>query len=144
MSEMQNQRRIGRSIGAVLVGIVVAIAATLFTDLGLHAAGVFPPSGQRAADGALLLATAYRVLYGVAAAYVTAWLAPSRPLLHSLTGGFIGLVVSAAGAIATWNRGPEFGPHWYPVALIIFAMPSAWLGGVLNGRRQAGMKEESA
>jgi hypothetical protein len=24
--------------------------------------------------------------------------------------------------------GPEFGPHWYPVSLIVTALPCAWLG----------------
>jgi len=39
--------------------------------------------------------------------------------------------VSIAGTVATWNKGPAFGPHWYPVALIVLAMPTAWLGGKL-------------
>jgi hypothetical protein len=51
---------------------------------------------------------------------------------HALAGGFVGLVVSTVGAVVTWNRGPAFGPHWYPVALIITAMPCAWAGGRLH------------
>jgi hypothetical protein len=31
----------------------------------------------------------------------------------------------------TWNKGPTFGPHWYPLALIVLAMPQAWVGGKL-------------
>ena len=27
---------------------------------------------------------------------------------------------------------PAFGPHWYPVALIVTAIPCAWLGGKLR------------
>ena len=38
-------------------------------------------------------------------------------------------------AAATWNKGPEFGPHWYPLALVATALPCAWLGGRLG--RQA-------
>jgi hypothetical protein len=53
-------------------------------------------------------------------------------MMHALIGGAIGLVVSAIGAIVTWNRGPAFGPHWYPVALVVIAMPCAWLGGKLR------------
>jgi hypothetical protein len=56
-------------------------------------------------------------------------------MAHALAGGFIGLVVSTIGAFATWNRGPAFGPHWYPVALIILALPTAWLGGKLAPAR---------
>jgi hypothetical protein len=36
------------------------------------------------------------------------------------------------GAVVTWNKGPVFGPHWYPVALIMLAMPTAWAGGRLR------------
>jgi hypothetical protein len=37
------------------------------------------------------------------------------------------------GTVVTWNRGPAFGPHWYPLALIVIAMPCAWVGGKLFG-----------
>jgi len=51
---------------------------------------------------------------------------------HALVLGVVGLIVSTAGAVATWNKGPEFGPHWYPIALIVTAIPCAWLGGRLR------------
>jgi hypothetical protein len=133
MSETKSPRRVLRSIGAVLAGMVVGIALTLGTDEILHIAGVFPPWGQSMVgfDGALLLATAYRVFYGVVASYITARLALVRPMQHALVGGIIGLIVSVVGAVATWNSGPAFGPHWYPLALIVTALPSAWVGGKL-------------
>jgi hypothetical protein len=49
---------------------------------------------------------------------------------HALIGGALGLAVSIIGAAATWNRG--FGPHWYPLSLIVLAMPQAWVGGKLR------------
>jgi drug/metabolite transporter (DMT)-like permease len=133
MSDTNPPRRIGRSVLAVLAGIVVGIAITLGTDEILHIIGVFPPWGASMVgfDGALLLATAYRTVYGVLASYIIARLAPDRPMMHALLGGFLGLVVSIAGAAATWNKGPAFGPHWYPLALIVLAMPQAWIGGKL-------------
>jgi len=67
--------------------------------------------------GPLLLATVYRTVYGVLGSYIIARLAPDRPMQHALVGGFVGLVVSILGAAVTWNKGPAFGPHWYPVAL---------------------------
>ena len=91
-----------------------------------------PPWDQPAADALLLLATAYRTVYGIAGSYVTARLAPDRPMQHALAGGAIGLVLSIVGAVATWNAGPAFGPHWYPVALIVSALPCAWAGGKLR------------
>ena len=134
MSDSNPQRRIGRSIGAVLVGIIVGIVVTLGTDIVLHKIGVFPPWGASMVgfDGALLLATVYRTVYGIAASYIIARLAPDRPMLHALVGGVIGLAVSILGAAVTWNKGPAFGPHWYPLALVVLAMPQAWAGGKLR------------
>jgi hypothetical protein len=31
-----------------------------------------------------------------------------------------------------WNRGPAFGSHWYPWALVATVVPCAWLGGQLR------------
>jgi hypothetical protein len=127
-------RHIGRSIGAVLAGMLAGIILTLGTDVVLHVIGVFPPWGQSMVgfDGPLLLATLYRTIYGVLGSYIIARLAPDRPMRHALVGGFVGLVVSIAGAALTWNKGPAFGPHWYPLALIVLAMPQAWAGGKLR------------
>jgi hypothetical protein len=133
-SETQPPRRIGRSIGAVLAGIVVGIVLTIATDIVLHVIRVFPPWGASMVgfDGALLLATIYRTVYGIGASYIIARLAPDRPMQHALVGGVVGLAVSIVGAAVTWNKGPAFGPHWYPLALIALAMPQAWVGGRLR------------
>ncbi len=133
LNETGRPRRMGRSIGAVLTGMVAGIALTLGTDIVLHAAGLFPPWGQPVGDKPLLLATAYRIVYGVAGSYIAARLAPDRPMQHALAVGVVGLAVSIVGAVATWDRGPAFGPHWYPLALIALAMPCAWAGGRLRG-----------
>jgi hypothetical protein len=132
MTEPQPTRRTGRSIGAVIVGMAIGVAVTIATDMVLHAVGVFPPWGQPVSDGPLALATAYRMVYGVLGSYIIARLAPDRPMGHALVGGAIGVIVSTIGAVATWNSGPAFGPHWYPLALIATAMPCAWLGGKLR------------
>ena len=42
----------------------------------LHTTGIFPPFGQPMAAGLFLLASAYRIVYGVAGSYSAAWLAP--------------------------------------------------------------------
>ena len=131
MSETHRPRRIGRSIGAVLAGMLAVIVLSIGTDVVLHATGVFPPWGQPASDALLLLATAYRTVYGVAGGYIAARLAPDRPMTHALALGVVGLAASILGAVVTWNKGPAFGPHWYPLALIVLAMPQAWAGGKL-------------
>jgi hypothetical protein len=80
-------------------------------------------------DSLFVLATAYRLVFAVLGSYVIARLAPEKPMQHALVGGAIGLVVSAAAAIATWNL--DIGPHWYSLLLAVTALPCAWLGGRL-------------
>ena len=117
------------SVLALVAGFIVVVLLSIATDLILHAAGLLPPLGQRTSNGLLILATAYRTAYGIAGSYVTARLAPYQPMQHALLGGFVGLILSIAGAIATWNRPETFGAHWYPVALVLLALPTAWAGG---------------
>ena len=128
------QRNILRSVGAVVAGLLVVIIITTATDALLHATGIFPPWGQPMSDSLFLLAFAYRIVYGIVGGYITARLAPDKPVKHAVVLGAIGFVLSLAGAAATWNRGPEFGPKWYPLALIVIAIPTAWLGGKLVSR----------
>jgi hypothetical protein len=123
-------RGIGRSILALFAGFVAGVVLSLGTDLGLHAVGLWPSLGRPMSGHLLLFATVYRTIYGIVGAYIVARLAPFRPLEHALIGGAIGTVLSITGAAATWNRG--LGPHWYPVALIFVALPSAWVGGRLR------------
>ena len=129
MSEAQTRRRLGRSIGAVLAGFAVTAAVSLGTDAVLHGTGVFPPWGEPMSDTRFMLATVYRLVYTILGGYLTARLAPDRPMAHALTLGAVGLVVSTTGAVATWNRGPEFGPAWFPIMLVVTAIPFTWAGG---------------
>lgn len=124
-----------RSVGAVLAGLVVIFVLSLGTDAVLHASGVFPPWGRAMSDSLFALATAYRIVYSVLGCYITARLAPDRPMQHALALGVIGIAFTTLGTVMTWNRGPEFGPHWYPVALIVVSIPCAWLGGKLAGAK---------
>jgi hypothetical protein len=81
-----------------------------------------------------VLALAYRIVYGIAGGYIAGWLAPSRPMAYALVVGAVGLVLSIVGVAANWNKGPEFGPHWFSIALVLTALPCAWLGGKLRVR----------
>ncbi|HUE44474.1 MAG TPA: hypothetical protein VMP12_12945 [Candidatus Sulfotelmatobacter sp.] len=125
-----------KSIGAVLAGAIIGIALSLGTDAVMHALHLFPPIGTPMTDSRLLaLATAYRTIYGVIGAYVTAWLAPSRPMLHAFLLGALGELAAIAGVVATWNDVAKYGPRWYPLALVILALPPALLGAWLYERR---------
>ena len=132
MNEIRGPRAWLRSAAALLAGFIVVVVLSIGTDAMLRAAGIFSSTGQPMSGGLFLLATVYRSFYGVVGSYITARLAPNRPMQHALTGGAIGLVLSIAGAVASWNREAAFGPHWYPLALIATAIPCAWLGGRLR------------
>lgn len=126
------QRRWPRSVGAVVAGMIVGAILSLATDLIMVAMGVLPRLGEPAGSVPLLYATVYRSLYGMFAAYLTARLARDRAMAHALTLGVIGLIVSMVGAVVTWNHQSPLGQHWYPVALIVLALPTAWAGGKLR------------
>ena len=130
LTETQPPRRIGRSIVAVFAGMLAVVVLSLGTDLALHAAGVFPALGDRMSDRLFMLATVYRTIYAVLGGYITARLAPNRPMQHALLNGLIGVALSTLGAVVTWNR--ALGPHWYPLALVVTALPTAWLGGKIR------------
>ena len=123
---------IGRSILCIVVGFVVVLVITLVTDVILHKIHFYPPWGEYNSSSVLIWATVYRTIYGVIGSYITARLAPNRPMMHALIGGAIGTLLATVGAIATWNYIPPLGPHWYSVALVVAALPTAWLGAKLH------------
>ena len=122
-----------RSAAAVLVGLVAVFVLSLGTDQLLHVLNVYPPWGQPMNDaGDNLLALAYRIVYGIIGGYLTARFAPHAPMRHALILGVIGTVLSILGAIAGISM--KLGPAWYPIALVLTALPCAWLGGRLSTR----------
>jgi hypothetical protein len=136
------KKRTLRSVCAVVAGALVGIILSIGTDTLLRGAGTFPVLGQPMSNSLFLLATAYRTIYGIAGAYITARLAPARPMFHALVLGSLGLIASTVGAVVAWNSVPSLGPHWYPLALIALAIPPAWLGGKLRLMQMQGRRKE--
>lgn len=124
-------RRTLRSIGAVAAGLIAIVALSTAADAAAHATGLYPPFPQRMADELFLLATAYRIVFGIAGCWLTARLAPDHPMRHALVLGGIGTVLSVAGAAAMW----AYGPAWYSIAIIAISFPCAWIGGRLASAR---------
>ena len=114
-----------KSIGAILAGFVLVIIISILTDLVLVKTGLMKQPFDLNSSWFIVFVIFYRNLYGTIGSYLTARLAPNRPMRHSIVGGLIGLVVSIIGAIASWNTPP----HWYPISLIVTTLPCAWLGG---------------
>ena len=123
-----------KSIGAVLAGLVFILVTHMGADRILEASGIFPPPEQGLhTTWMLMLATAYRVILSIAGCYITARLAPSRPVAHALVLGSIGVIGSLAGLSMTISQ--NLSPVWYPIGLATLSLPSAWVGGKLAERR---------
>ena len=128
-------RKILRRVGAVLGGLVVVVILDTAIDVLLHATGIYPPWFQPMSTSLWLLATGYRIIDGTFGGYLAARLAPDRPIAHAFALGLIGFLLSSAGVMVSWNKGPEFGPRWYPLALVLISLPCACLGGFLRARQ---------
>ena len=124
--------RLMRSVVSVILGAFVGIVLSVGTDLLLRAGGILPAPDQAASNPVLLLATVYRTVYGILGSYITARFAPFRPMAHAMVLGLMGLVANILGTVTTWNKGPAFGPHWYPITLIVLALPTAWAGAQIR------------
>ncbi len=126
-----------KSVWAVVAGVLVIVVVSTLVDIVLHVAGVFPPMDQPMDDAQCLLATSYRIVISIAGAWLTARLAPHKPMKHALILGCVGMVLGLAGVVVTWNLG--LGPRWYPIALVVLAIPQCWAGGKIyelqSGRR---------
>ena len=118
-----------RSTWAIVVGVIFIVVVTTVVDIALHLIGVYPPLGQPMDDTLAVVATSYRIVIGIAGAYLTARLAPSQPMKHAMILGVVGTLLGIAGIAATWNKG--LGPGWYPIALAVLAIPQCWTGGRL-------------
>lgn len=120
---------IKRSILSILAGVAFVIVVTTLVDIVLYVNDIYPQSGQPLSDALAVLATSYRVIIGIMGAWLTAWLAPSKPMKHALILGGIGMALGLIGIAVTWGK--ELGPVWYPIAVAVLAIPQSWVGGRL-------------
>jgi hypothetical protein len=127
----------GKSVWALVAGVLFIIVVTTLVDIVLHAAGVFPPMDQPIGDTLAALATFYRIVISIGGAWLTARLAPDKPMKHAMILGYVGVLLGLVGVVATWNLG--LGPRWYPIVLTVLAIPQCWAGGriyvMTSGRR---------
>ena len=121
-----------KSIGAVLAGIIFIFISHPTVDYILESTGIFTSPGQGFhTTWMVVTATVYRTILSIVAGFITAKLAPSQPMKHALALGMIGLALSTAAAIIVIPM--DLSPAWYPIALAVLAVPSAWAGGALAG-----------
>lgn len=122
-----------KSFGAVFAGFITVVILSVGTDFVLESLAIFPPQSNPKAyvTWMQVLALAYRSLYTVLGGYVTARLAHDRPMRYVIILGIVGIAAGTLGVIVSWNFTPD---HWYPISLVIGAMPCTWLGGKLKTR----------
>lgn len=125
---------LSRSVAAVGLGFLVLGGLSVLTDMVMRLVGLFPTAGAIATP-ALVLAVIYRLAFTVAGGYVTARVAPGKPLAHAVSLGFCGTVVAITGAAAVARQAPDSSPLWYPLAIIAATLPCSGLGGLLGVRR---------
>ena len=121
----------GRSIWAVVAGLIIVVGLALVGDIISQKTGLYPMDGTVATNGAFAIFLAYRLVFTVLGGYVTARLAPQNPVKHAVILGAIGTIGALAGVIAMTVKNMP-GPAWYPWALVITAIPCTWIGAKIH------------
>ena len=119
-----------KSVGAVFAGLVAIFVLSHITDFALEKPGIMKLPFSDNPTWFILLVLAYRLAYSVLGCYIAATLAPDKPMRHAMILGIIGVVLSTLGLVAMWEQEPK----WYPILLVVFALPCAWLGGKLKAK----------
>ena len=125
------------SARAVVAGFLATAIASTAADTLMHTAGIFPSSAGAMSGPLFALASAYRAVFTVAGGYVTAQLAPDRPMRHAWILAGIGLVAGLAGVAYYFFGGADLGPAWYAISIPVEAIPCVWLGARLALARRA-------
>jgi hypothetical protein len=116
-----------RSIGAVAVGFLFIAVLSFCSDILLRV--TFPDDidvqGEIVRVRVLALSLISAAVYATVGCYLTARLAPSRPMWHALLLGVLVLVFTIINADLLWLLAAD----WYRLASLLIVMPCAWLGG---------------
>ena len=122
-----------QSILAIAAGFMLIVVLAFGADTVLQA--VFPreflPAGNTHNQTLLAACVAYMAIFCALGSYVTARLAPRRPLRHALELGGLGLGLTLIPTILFWRETPD----WYHFAILAAILPAAWLGGTLRERQ---------
>jgi hypothetical protein len=121
------------SIVAVIAGFAALVILSIITDSILEKAGIMKT--EPFVENPVWLITVivlYRTVFNTFGCYLTARLAPGKPIKHAIILGIIGIVLTIVGLIAMW----DVPPRWYPISLIVLTLPAAWLGGKMAIKKQ--------
>ena len=118
-----------RSIGAVTAGLAVIVLLCVLTDALLVAVHLLPsPDAHRPYTLAYLgIVIFYCAAYTLVGGYVTARLAPIRPVAHAVVLGIAGMALSTLGTFHEW----QIGNGWNAITLVAEGLPLCWLGALI-------------
>src|SRR5262245_11579977 len=96
-----------KSIGAVIAGFAALVTLSIITDVILGKAGVMKvePFYENPA-WLIAIIVLYRTIFNTIGCYLTARLAPGKPMKHAMILGTIGVVLTTVGLIVAWNTPP--------------------------------------
>ncbi|HEY3644789.1 MAG TPA: hypothetical protein VGM16_05560 [Gammaproteobacteria bacterium] len=118
-----------RSLGAVAAGLLTLTLLCVLTDALLVAAHVLPApqAHQPYALASLGIVIVYCAAYTLVGGYVTARLAPTRPVAHAVVLGVLGMTLSTLGTLHQW----QIGNGWNAITVVAEGIPLCWLGALI-------------
>jgi hypothetical protein len=122
------KKSILKSTLAILAGFALGAVLSLGTDFLLNLLGVMSMQNFKQNSTLIVaLVVIYRFIFNVMGCYLTAKLAPNKPMKHVIIIGIIGTILGILGSVVMWEQAVP----WYNIAIIAISLPSAWLGGKL-------------
>ncbi len=127
-----------RSVGAVVVGFLFIAVLSFGSDLILRI--TFPDDVDLpvriVSVRVLSLSLISAAVYATVGCYLTARLAPARPMWHALLLGVLVLLFTGTNTTVLWTLAAT----WYKVASLALVMPCAWIGGWLAEPAGSGLE----
>src|ERR1044072_9842467 len=99
-----------KAFAAAVAGLAFTIVVAVVLDLVMHSSGVFSDAVSAMTTPDWIIALSYRLLAAIGGGWITARLAPSRPMFYAVLLGGIGTAIGLAGLIVAWMQRPDLGP----------------------------------
>ncbi len=126
-------KTIFKSIGAIAAGFALGAVLSVGTDFLMDKMGIMSMENFKQTPLFIVcIVIVYRFIFNVIGCYLTAGLAPNKPMKHVIIIGAIGTVLGLLGSFAMWDNAIPL----YNIAIIAISLPSAWLGGQFFLKKQ--------
>jgi len=117
-----------KSIGAIFAGFALGAILSVGTDFLFDKLKIMSMENFKQTPTAIIsIVIIYRFVFNIFGCYLTAKLAPNKPMKHVIIIGIIGTVLGIFGSVVMWDKAIPF----YNIAIVLISLPSAWVGGKL-------------